>query len=158
MARLDETPIAFDPLDEAYALASPTVDGTSLRECFSPPPAASADTIPLSNAPLPTLGRSSPAGRRTGDEWRARPVPARSNDLTRFTLRNLLMVITLASVILAIGVRFPRPVFAGAAGLVALVTAVSASWLSRGGAVWQLAWWTLLGIYLMACGFAMLGL
>jgi hypothetical protein len=158
MARLDETPIAFDPLDEAYALAPPTVDGTSLRESFSPSAAASADTIPLSDAPLPTLGRSSPAGHHTGDEGRGRSVAARSSDPTRFTLRNLLMVITLASVILAIGVRFPRPVFAGAVGLAALVTAVSASWLNRGGAAWQLAWWTLLGIYLMACGFAMLGM
>jgi hypothetical protein len=167
MTRLDQTPIAFDPLDEAYALAPPTVDGASLRENF-PSAAQAGDTIPqseiplseipLGSEPLPTLGRSRPSLPRVGHDDRSRPDPAHFNDPARFTLRNLLFVITMASVVLAIGVRFPRSHFAGAAGLAALLTAVSASWLRNSGAIWQLAWWTLLGIYLMACGFALMGM
>jgi len=160
-ALVDE-PHTFDPLDEAYALAPLPVDGASSRAGFVPAPPAppsSADVIPLSRDPLPDGRRSTTLRGVAGDHRTERGLKlARFNDPARFTLRNLLLVITMASVVLAIGVRFPRPYFAGAVGLAALVTAVSASWLRGGGAVLQLAWWTLLGIYLMACGFALAGL
>ena len=186
MARLDETPSAIDPLDEAYSHTSSPVDvspqnagGLSsgfdadcrdirqhddglfgVRRCEPRRQGAEpGDVYLLSDEAMPSLTRS----LRTdlsglSDGAPSKPEPTRFNDPSRFTLRNLLLVITLASVVMGIGVRFPRPVFAGAAGLAALVTAVSASWLRSGGAVLQLAWWTLLGIYLMACGFALLGL
>ena len=181
MARLDETPPALDPLDETYSLAPSPVEvspqragglssgnGAYRRDArqhdarqhgVRQHDAESGDVFPLSDEAVPSLTRS-PATNLSGldDGASCKPEPARFNDPSRFTLRNLLLVITLASVVLAIGVRFPRPYFAGAAGLAALVTAVSASWLRSGGAVLQLAWWTLLGIYLMACGFALVGL
>jgi hypothetical protein len=157
-----EEPRTFDPLDEEYALAPASVQsgpppaGSAFARDFT---AASGETVPLSDEPLPERRRSTRLGidSRGGGTGRVLK-PARFNDPARFTLRNLLLVITMASVVLSIGIRFPRPYFAGAAGLAALVTAVSASWLRGGGAILQLAWWTLLGIYLMACGFALLGM
>jgi hypothetical protein len=161
MRRLEDTPPTFDPLDEAYALASQPIDDKARRNGSAPPAAgasARADIFDLSPAPLPDIYRSSPY--RMGGDYRGPPLstPARLGDPARFTLRNLLLVITMASIVLAIGVRFPRPIFAGAAGVAALVTAVAASWMRGSGAAMQLAWWTLLGIYLMACGFAMAGM
>jgi len=163
MARFDETPSAIDPLDEAYSLAPPAVELPPSRESYSPPEEnASAEGIALGEQQGPLVARSLPLHTnrfsRQAFEAPGEVEPARLSDPARFTLRNLLWVITMASIVLAVGVRFPRPYFAGAAGLAALATAVSASWLRHSGAVMQLAWWTLLGIYLMACGFAIVGM
>lgn len=96
-----------------------------------------------------------PAGRPPPPE----PVPdlrkiAGYDDPRRFTLRNLLLVLTLASVVLAAGIRLPRSVFAGIVGMSALITAFSAGRLKKTGVTLELAWWTLLVIYLLAGGFA----
>jgi len=80
------------------------------------------------------------------------------DDPARFTLRNFLIVITLASVVLALGRSLPRGVFAGLAGVAAFFSLLTARWLPRGGAVFMLAWWMLLGIYLLTTALAMLGI
>lgn len=84
----------------------------------------------------------------------ARPI-AGLDDPRRYTLRNLLLVLTSASFVLAAGIRMPRPLFAGVLGGAALVTAFAAGRLKRTGATLELAWWTLLVIYLLSSAFAL---
>ena len=84
----------------------------------------------------------------------ARPI-AGFDDPRRYTLHNLLLVLTSASFVLAAGIRMPRPLFAGVLGGAALVTAFAAGRLKRTGATLELAWWTLLVIYLMSSAFAL---
>lgn len=79
-------------------------------------------------------------------------------DPRRFTLTRLLYVFTLASIVLAVGARFPRGAFAGVAGAAALITVfVSRSFLI-GSAFAQLAWGTLIAIYVLASVFSLLNL
>ncbi|MCE9604999.1 MAG: hypothetical protein K8U03_08870 [Planctomycetia bacterium] len=79
-------------------------------------------------------------------------------DPRRFTLTRLFFVFTLASIVLAVGARFPRGAFAGASGLAALATAILSRWLIGGSAIAQLAWGTLMAIYLLASLFSLLNL
>jgi hypothetical protein len=88
------------------------------------------------------------ADRRIGDP----------DDPQRFTLRGLFAVLTMVSLVLALGIRFSRPVFAGIVGVAALFTLFVARWIRVGSAVVMLAWWTLLGVYVLVAMFAMLGL
>jgi len=82
----------------------------------------------------------------------------RLSDPRRFTLTRLLFVMTLASIVLAVGARFPRQEFAGVVGVVALFTALCSRWLMGSSALAQLAWWTLMAIYVIAGGFSLLNL
>jgi hypothetical protein len=75
----------------------------------------------------------------------------------RFSMWGLLGVVTGASLVLAVGTYFPKPIFAGAVGLATLITMVALSAMREPPAVLQLAWWTLLLIYLMAIGSAIVG-
>lgn len=78
-------------------------------------------------------------------------------DERRYSLWGLLGIITGASLVLAVGSYFPKSVFAGAVGIATLVTLVALSAMKNPPAVLQIAWWTLLLIYLMAIGSAILG-
>lgn len=79
-------------------------------------------------------------------------------DPRRFTLMRLLIIFTLASILLAIGARFPRGTFAGAAGLAALAMVLVTRSFLIGSAVAQLAWGTLIVIYALASVFSLLKL
>lgn len=95
-----------------------------------------------------------PTGDRTEVD---RPPPrqvAALDDPRRFSLRSLLFMLTLASFVLAAGIRIPRPAFAGLVGTLSLITAVAAGRLKKSGATLELAWWTLFAIYLLAGAFA----
>ena len=78
-------------------------------------------------------------------------------DAQRFSLWGLLGIVTAASLVLAVGSYFPKPIFAGAVGIATLVTMVALSAMKNPPAVLQVAWWTLLLIYLMAIGSAIVG-
>lgn len=80
------------------------------------------------------------------------------SDPRRFTLTRLMFVLTLASIVLAAGVQLPRGVFAGVAGAATLVTAFFTRWFLGDSAFAQLAWWTLMSIYLIASVFSLLSL
>ncbi|HVX13502.1 MAG TPA: hypothetical protein VHC22_20120 [Pirellulales bacterium] len=107
--------------------------------------------------------------RSPGDEPDARTRPPAADDrmrdpyvggdpaAQRFSMWGLLGVVTGASLVLAVGTYFPKPIFAGAVGLATLITMVALSAMREPPAVFQLAWWTLLLIYLMAIGSAVLG-
>jgi len=82
----------------------------------------------------------------------------RLSDPRRFTITRLLFVLTLASVVLAAGTQLPRGVFAGVAGAAALLTAFFTRWFLGDSAFAQLAWWTLLSIYLIASVFSLMSL
>lgn len=88
------------------------------------------------------------ADRRIGDP----------DDPQRFTLRGLFAVLTAVSIVLAFGIRFSRPAFAGIVGVAALFTLFVARWIRVGSAVVMLGWWMLLGVYVLVAIFAMLGL
>ena len=75
----------------------------------------------------------------------------------RFSMWGLMGIVTGASLVLAVGSYFPKPIFAGAVGIATLVTMVALSAMKQPSAVLQVAWWTLLLIYLMAIGSAILG-
>ena len=77
-------------------------------------------------------------------------------DAKRFSLSGLLAIVTAASLLLAVGSYFPKPIFAGAVGIATLVSMVALSAMKNPPAVLHVAWWTLLLIYLMAIGSAVL--
>ncbi len=79
-------------------------------------------------------------------------------DPARFTLGTLFLIVTAASVALAFGSRLPRATFAGVSGAAAFFTLFAAKWIRRGSATMQMAWYVLLGIYVLASVFAALGL
>jgi hypothetical protein len=80
------------------------------------------------------------------------------SDPRRFTITRLLFVLTLASIVLAAGTQLPRGVFAGVAGAATLLTAFFTRWFLGDSAFAQLAWWTLMSIYLIASVFSLLSL
>ena len=84
-------------------------------------------------------------------------VAGRDPESQRFSLWGLLGVVTAAAIVLAIGSYFPKPIFAGVVGVATLITMVALSVMKNPPAVLQVAWWTLLLIYLMAIGSAILG-
>lgn len=79
-------------------------------------------------------------------------------DPRRFTLKRLLIVFTLASIVLAVGARFPRGVFAGVSGAAALAMVLVSRTFLIGSAFAQLAWGTLIAIYILASIFSLLSL
>jgi len=98
------------------------------------------------------------AERLTQEQRAADQIIGRVNDPRRFTLRRLLFIFTLASVVFAVGAQLPRAVFAGTAGSAALAMALVSRWLVGESAPAKLAWWTLMAIYLLASLFAALSL
>jgi hypothetical protein len=103
-------------------------------------------------APTPSRPTSLPS-----EKVRANRNAVVLDDPTSFSMWGLLCVVSGASLVLAVGTYFPKPVFAGAVGIATLVTMVALSAMRDPPAVLQLAWWTLLLIYLMAIGSAVLG-
>jgi hypothetical protein len=65
--------------------------------------------------------------------------------------------VTATAVVLAVGVRLPRPVFAGLAGFATLVGMVVLTLMNSPPFALRLAWWVLLGIYLLTMGTAIWG-
>ena len=82
----------------------------------------------------------------------------RAADPRRFTLKRLLLVFTLASIVLAVGARFPRGAFAGVSGAAALAMVLVSRSFLIGSAFAQLAWGTLIAIYILASIFSLLSL
>ncbi|MBA4018283.1 MAG: hypothetical protein C0483_14035 [Pirellula sp.] len=146
---------------EELARAPYCVDANSWQEIVA---ATDADE-PYAVAPQigqpPTRGArllARHAERLTQEQRAADQVIGRLSDPQRFTLRRLLFIFTLASVVFAVGAQMPRAVFAGTAGGAALAMALVSRWLVGESAPAKLAWWTLMAIYLLASIFAALSL
>ena len=75
-------------------------------------------------------------------------------ELRRFSMWELLCVVTAASLVLAVGTYLTKPIFAGALGMTTLISMVALSAMKHPPAVLWLGWWILLLIYLMAIGSA----
>jgi len=75
----------------------------------------------------------------------------------RYTLRELFVLISGASILLALGTRLPPGAFAGLLGLVTLAALAALAWFNLRAAVVQLAWWMLLALYLLAIARAIWG-
>lgn len=78
-------------------------------------------------------------------------------EAARFSLWGLLGIVSGASLILAVGSYFPKPVFAGALGIATFVSLGVLSAMKHPPGILQVAWWVLLLIYLMAILSAILG-
>jgi hypothetical protein len=77
-------------------------------------------------------------------------IEGKDPDSRRFSVWGLLGIVTVASVILAIGSYLPRSVFAGTVGMATLLSMVVLSAMKNPPTVLQVGWWVLLLIYLMA--------
>lgn len=75
-------------------------------------------------------------------------------ELRRFSMWDLLVIVTAASLVLAVGTYLSRPVFAGIVGMATLLSMVTLSAMKHPPAALQVGWWILLLIYLMAIGSA----
>ncbi len=64
---------------------------------------------------------------------------------------------TATAVVLAVAIRLPRPVFAGLTGFATLIGMVVLSLMNSPPLALRIAWWVLLGIYLLAMGTAIWG-
>ena len=69
----------------------------------------------------------------------------------QFSLAELLLLMALASLILGILGCFPRKYAAGLSGLGALVSMLVIAVLKPTRAIIYVAWWVILGIYLLTC-------
>lgn len=79
-------------------------------------------------------------------------LPGKAEEEQRFSLAGLFALVTLASIVLAMGSYLPPAIFAGAAGAATLVGMFVLSLLRTPPLVVQLGWWLLLAIYLLAIG------
>ncbi|HVC93363.1 MAG TPA: hypothetical protein VND64_06710 [Pirellulales bacterium] len=75
----------------------------------------------------------------------------------RFSLTGMFGIVTAAAVVLAVGIRLPRPVFAGLTGFATLAGMAVLSLMNSPPFALRIAWWVLLGIYLLAMGAAIWG-
>jgi hypothetical protein len=75
----------------------------------------------------------------------------------RFSLVGLFAIVTAAAVVLGVGIRLPRPLFAGLAGVATLAGIAALSLSNSPSVTMRIAWWVLLGIYLLAIGAAIWG-
>lgn len=64
---------------------------------------------------------------------------------------------TLAAVVLGLGSQLPKPVFAGVLGLATLSFMALLSLAREPPVLWQVGWWVLLVLYLIAIGAAVYG-
>lgn len=110
-------------------------------------------------SPGDELDRQSPRDQLSADQIEEirQTFVGKDPDASRFTLWGLLGVVSAASLILALGTYFPKPIFAGAVGIATLISLVALSAMKQPPGIWQVAWWTLLLIYLMAIFSAVLG-
>jgi hypothetical protein len=111
-------------------------------------PEEPAEEYPLNPAELPQWPalRNDPV-EAVGDAPRAGPKPG------QFSLRDLLLLVLGAALFLGTMLRlFPQPGhFAGAAGILALLSLPILSWIKPQRTVIHLAWWALCAIYLLGC-------
>jgi hypothetical protein len=75
----------------------------------------------------------------------------------RFSLVGLFAIVTAAAVVLGVGIRLPRPLFAGLAGVATLAGIAAIALSNSPSMTMRIAWWVLLGIYLLAVGAAIWG-
>ncbi len=87
---------------------------------------------------------------------RAIVLPEQAAEERRFSLLGLFALVTFASVVLALGRYLPPQIFAGVTGAATLASMIALSLLRGPPLVIQLAWWTLLAIYLGAIAWAVL--
>jgi hypothetical protein len=159
----DEYPLA--PLPETFEKAS----SPAYRSHAATPnvdPYAVGDEVDDANFAVepasPPLDRSIARSvlrrqtERADAESRGKRIAA-TEDPTRFTLTNMFLLVTLASIAFAAGRFLPRGIFAGVCGGAAFMSLIMARWLGRNGAVFHLAWWMLFGIYLLVSVLATLG-
>jgi lipopolysaccharide export LptBFGC system permease protein LptF len=79
------------------------------------------------------------------------------DDQRHFSLWGLLALMTLAAVVLGLGSQLPKPVFAGVLGLATLCFMAMLSLIREPPVLWQVSWWVLLVLYLIAIGAAVYG-
>ena len=111
-------------------------------------PEQPAEEYPLNPAELPQW----PA-RRIDPLEVAGEVPPSGPKPGQFSLRDLLLLVLGAALFLGTMLRlFPQPGhFAGAAGILALLSLPILSWIKPQRTVIHLAWWALCAIYLLGC-------
>lgn len=152
-------------LGEEVSHAPYRIDADTWQEIVAAHDAEGPGAEPYSMAPQsgqpPTRGArllARHAERLSQEQRAADQIIGRLADPQRFTLRRLLFIFTLASVVFAVGAQLPRAVFAGTAGAAALFMALVSRWFIGESAPAKLAWWTLMAIYLLASLFAALSL
>jgi hypothetical protein len=118
------------------------------------PDNAGGETIPLSEAAPPFERVESPI-----DSVQARvlppPAPKPESDFrpedTQFSLRGLMVLLTIACCVLGVGSRMRIDIFAGTLGILTLVIGGLMSLLDIRRAIFHLGWWILLGTYVFVC-------
>jgi hypothetical protein len=117
------------------------------------PPAATSDPAAeiYEIAPASSLQNPDPEIVRTGDSLSgdAGPHGATTTEV-RFSLLGLLACLALLAGVLAIGRTLPLPLFAGLTGVAVIVGQIAISALRVRWPLAHLAWWLLLGVYLVA--------
>jgi hypothetical protein len=134
--------------DDPKDTAEPAGERVADDEGYALGPADNADR-PTSLPPLDL----SPADVQRIKDAICPPPPADE----RFSLGGLFAIVTAAAVLLGVGIRLPRPLFAGLAGVATLVGIAVLSLSNSPSAALRVAWWVLLVIYLLAIGAAVWG-
>lgn len=83
--------------------------------------------------------------------------PLPPDDRRHFSLWGLLALMTLAAVVLGLGSQLSKPIFAGVLGLATLSFMALLSLAREPPVLWQVGWWVLLVLYLIAIGAAVYG-
>ena len=79
------------------------------------------------------------------------------DDQRHFSLWGLLALMTVAAVVLGLGSQLPKPIFAGVLGLATLSFMALLSLIREPPVLWQVGWWMMLVLYLIAIGAAVFG-
>jgi hypothetical protein len=85
------------------------------------------------------------------------PANTPPDDTRHFSLWGLLTLLTFAAVVLGLGSHVPKPMFAGILGFATLALMALLSLIRDPPVLWQVGWWILLVIYLIAIGAAAWG-
>ena len=110
--------------------------------------------IPISSAELPferieppiDPARPMPLMRSASE-----PIQKLNPEETQFSLRGMMILLTIACCVLAVGARVRIDIFAGTLGILTLVTGGIMSLLDVRRALVHLGWWILLGAYVFVC-------
>lgn len=106
------------------------------------------------DSPDPADREGSPSTPPVGASNRAALPP---DDQRHFSLWGLLALMTMAAVVLGLGSQLPKPVFAGLLGLATLSFMALLSLIREPPVLWQVGWWMMLVLYLIAIGAAVYG-
>lgn len=118
------------------------------------PDGTSGDPIPVSSAEPPYERIEPPIDpARPLPFMQTTPEPAQNlnPEETQFSLRGLMILLTVACCVLAVGARIRIDYFAGTLGILTLVTGGIMSLLDIRRAIVHLAWWILLAAYVLVC-------